>query len=73
MVSQGLAVKCGKLASPRAQLGTQEFPINKLALISKMGPDNLLKHRIVWGLRRSLVNGLVRQGERIVLPRISDV
>eukprot|EP00969_Alexandrium_andersonii_P353268 15439490-Alexandrium_andersonii.AAC.1 len=32
-----------------------------------------MKHRIVWDLRRSLVSGLVRQGERIVLPRISDV
>eukprot|EP00969_Alexandrium_andersonii_P253740 11215002-Alexandrium_andersonii.AAC.1 len=38
-----------------------------------MAPDNLPKHRIVWELRRSLVNGLVRQGENIVLPRISDV
>eukprot|EP00969_Alexandrium_andersonii_P243444 10754096-Alexandrium_andersonii.AAC.1 len=32
-----------------------------------------MKHRIVWDLRRSLVNGLVRQGERIVLRRLSDV
>eukprot|EP00969_Alexandrium_andersonii_P252202 11147084-Alexandrium_andersonii.AAC.1 len=38
-----------------------------------MGPDSTTKRRIVWGLRRSLVNGLARQGERIVLPRISDV
>eukprot|EP00969_Alexandrium_andersonii_P296749 13113151-Alexandrium_andersonii.AAC.1 len=32
-----------------------------------------MKHRIVWDRRRSLVNGLVRQGERIVPARISDV
>eukprot|EP00969_Alexandrium_andersonii_P208620 9214057-Alexandrium_andersonii.AAC.1 len=38
-----------------------------------MGPDNLMKHRVVWDLRRPLVNGLARQGERIVLPRISEV
>eukprot|EP00969_Alexandrium_andersonii_P319676 14122481-Alexandrium_andersonii.AAC.1 len=38
-----------------------------------MGPGNALKRRVVWDLRRSLVNGLVRQGERVVLPRISGV
>eukprot|EP00969_Alexandrium_andersonii_P320083 14141793-Alexandrium_andersonii.AAC.1 len=32
-----------------------------------------MKHRVVWDLQRSLVNGRVRQGERIVLPRLSDV
>eukprot|EP00969_Alexandrium_andersonii_P216642 9568850-Alexandrium_andersonii.AAC.1 len=70
MVSQGWAVRCEDLSSLRAQLGTQEFPINHLALISKLGPDKVVKHRIVWDLRRSLANGLIRQGERIALPRI---
>eukprot|EP00969_Alexandrium_andersonii_P337640 14922787-Alexandrium_andersonii.AAC.1 len=32
-----------------------------------------MKHRISWDLRRSLVNSLVRQGERIVLRRLSGV
>eukprot|EP00969_Alexandrium_andersonii_P197250 8714486-Alexandrium_andersonii.AAC.1 len=61
MVSHGWAVTCEDLESLRAQLGAHEFPINKLALVSKVGPDNLPKHRIVWDLWRSMVNGLVRQ------------
>eukprot|EP00969_Alexandrium_andersonii_P080119 3530900-Alexandrium_andersonii.AAC.1 len=69
----GWAVCCEDLAALRGRLGVTEFPINRLALISKPGPDDAVKHRIVWDLRRSMVNGLVRQGERIVLPRISDV
>eukprot|EP00969_Alexandrium_andersonii_P013270 579014-Alexandrium_andersonii.AAC.1 len=40
---------------------------------SALGPDSRVKRRVAWGLRRSLANGSVRQGERIVLPRISDV
>eukprot|EP00969_Alexandrium_andersonii_P239444 10570136-Alexandrium_andersonii.AAC.1 len=32
-----------------------------------------MKHRIAWDLRRSLVAGLARQGERIATPRLSDV
>eukprot|EP00969_Alexandrium_andersonii_P213234 9416072-Alexandrium_andersonii.AAC.1 len=32
-----------------------------------------MKHLIPWDLRRSLVSSLVRQGERIVRPRLSDV
>eukprot|EP00969_Alexandrium_andersonii_P076251 3361781-Alexandrium_andersonii.AAC.1 len=69
MVDNGWAVRCDDLASLRDHLGADGFPINRLALVSKPGPDNTVKHRIVWDLRRSLVNGLVRQGERIVLPR----
>eukprot|EP00969_Alexandrium_andersonii_P097372 4297281-Alexandrium_andersonii.AAC.1 len=38
-----------------------------------MKPDGTWKHRIIWDLRRSRVNSLVRQGERIVLPRLLDV
>eukprot|EP00969_Alexandrium_andersonii_P130333 5762683-Alexandrium_andersonii.AAC.1 len=73
MASRGWAVRCEDLASLRERLGAQEFPINRFALISKLGPDDRMKHRVVRDLRRSLVNGLVRQGERIALPRISDV
>eukprot|EP00969_Alexandrium_andersonii_P332496 14693596-Alexandrium_andersonii.AAC.1 len=72
MVTQGWAVRCEDVASLREQFGVQVFPTNRLALISKLGPDNTMKHRIARDLRRALVNGLVRQGERIVLPRISD-
>eukprot|EP00969_Alexandrium_andersonii_P038693 1696330-Alexandrium_andersonii.AAC.1 len=72
MVTQGWAVRREDLSSLRAQLGARELPVNRLALVSKLGPDNLTKHRVAWGPRRSLVNGLARQGERIVLPRISD-
>eukprot|EP00969_Alexandrium_andersonii_P191041 8439110-Alexandrium_andersonii.AAC.1 len=32
-----------------------------------------MKHGIIWALRRSRVNSLVRQRERIVLPRLLDV
>eukprot|EP00969_Alexandrium_andersonii_P018890 824549-Alexandrium_andersonii.AAC.1 len=39
MASQGWAAKCEDLEGLRAQLGAREFPINKLALTSKIGPD----------------------------------
>ena len=35
--------------------------------------DGTTKHRLVWDLPRSGVNTLVRQGDRIILPRVSDV
>ena len=47
--------------------------LNKLALLSKTKSDGSVKHRLVWDLRRSGVNLAVTQGERIVLPRLSDV
>ena len=47
--------------------------LNKLALISKVKPDGSTKHRLVWDLLRSNVNAQVRQGERVVLPRLMDV
>ena len=47
--------------------------LNKLALVSKTKSDGSVKHRLVWDLRRSGANLAVKQGERIVLPRLSDV
>ena len=47
--------------------------LNKLALLSKTKSDGSVKHRLVWDLRRSGVNFAVKQGERIVSPRLSDV
>eukprot|EP00969_Alexandrium_andersonii_P039665 1737823-Alexandrium_andersonii.AAC.1 len=61
MVRQGRVVRCEDLDSFRAQLGTRGFPVNWLALISKLRPDGAVKRRVARGLRRSLVNGLVRQ------------
>eukprot|EP00969_Alexandrium_andersonii_P060662 2671626-Alexandrium_andersonii.AAC.1 len=75
MVRQGWAVRCDDLHHLREQLGARDFPINRLTLISKLRPGNTTKHwrGIVWDLRGSSVNGLVRQGERVVLLRRSDV
>ena len=47
--------------------------LNKLALLSKTKGDGSVKHRLVWDLRRSGVNLAVKQGERVVLPRLFDV
>ena len=47
--------------------------LNKLALFSKTKSDGSVKHRLVWDLRRSRVNLAVKRGERVVLPRLSDV
>ena len=73
MVEKGWAVAVPTWGELTDQLGSDQIPINRLGLITKARPDGSLKHRIVWDLRRSLVNSLVRQGERIILPRLSDV
>jgi hypothetical protein len=53
-------------------LGTRDITYNKMALISKPKADGSFKHRIIWDLRRSHVNGEMAIGERLVLPRLSD-
>ena len=53
--------------------GTADPILNRLALVTKVRRDGTLKHRLVWDLRRSGVNSLVRHGERIVIPRVLDV
>ena len=47
--------------------------LNKLALLSKTKRDVSVKHRMVWDLRRSGVNLAVKQGGRVVFPRLSGV
>ena len=50
--------------------GTPVF--NKFGLIIKEKKDGSTKYRVVWDLRRSGVNDVVEQNERIVLPRVGD-
>ena len=45
--------------------------LNKLGLIVKVKGDKR-KARLIWDLRESGVNGLCSQGERIILPRLTD-
>eukprot|EP00969_Alexandrium_andersonii_P162711 7192701-Alexandrium_andersonii.AAC.1 len=73
MVWHGWAVRCADIDSLWDLLGAREFPNNRLALVSKLRPDSTMKRRFARGLRRSLVDSLVRQGGRVVLPRLSDV
>ena len=53
--------------------GSWDVTLSPLGLISKVRADGTQKHRIIWDLLKSRVNTVVRQGERIVLPRIADV
>ena len=53
-------------------LGVESVVLTKLALITKPKADGTLKHRLIWDLLRSEVNGTVTLTERIVLPRIQD-
>ena len=73
MVSHKWALRFDTPEEVAAAVGTSRFVLNKLALISKMKPDGTWKHRLVWDLLRSKVNSVVRQGERVVLPRPSDL
>eukprot|EP00969_Alexandrium_andersonii_P249409 11022475-Alexandrium_andersonii.AAC.1 len=73
MVERGWAEVFDSPDELSGALGAAKFPIDRLALISKMKPDGTWKHRIIWDLRRSRVNALVRQGERIAPPRLLDV
>eukprot|EP00969_Alexandrium_andersonii_P006859 299284-Alexandrium_andersonii.AAC.1 len=72
MVERGWAVAYDSPESLARALGAADFPINRLALVSETKPDGTVKRRIVGDLRRSQANALVRQGERIVLPRLQD-
>lgn len=47
--------------------------LNKLALLFKTKSDGSVKHRLAWDLRRGGVHLAVKQGERVVLPRLFDV
>ena len=63
------------MPSLAAALGTdtRSITLNKLGLVSKQKPDGSWKHRIIWDLLRSRVNQAIRQGERIILPRLLDM
>ena len=73
MVSKQWATCCDTWDHLVSELGSDQITLNKLALVSKQKPDGTWKHRVVWDLRRSQVNASVRQGERVVLPRLLDV
>ena len=73
MVNKGWAIKAPSLEALAEEVGSNEIALNKLALISKMKADNTMKHRLVWDLLRSGVNSVVRQGERVILPKLYDL
>ena len=73
MVQQRWAWFFRDQAEAMHHLYTTHIVLNRLVLITKARGDGTTKHRLVWDLLRSGVNALVRQGERIVLPRVSDV
>ena len=52
---------------------TSAVTLNKLGLLSKEKPDGSFKYRIIWDLSRSRVNAAIRQGERIILPRLLHI
>ena len=73
MVRKGWASATSSWEHACRQVGSRDITLNKLALITKTRPDGSVKHRLIWDLLRSQVNAAVRQGERVILPRISDV
>jgi hypothetical protein len=60
----------------RAEMETffqaSEIVIRELALITKSKADGSVKRRFIWDFLHSLVDSLIHQGERIILPRLSD-
>jgi hypothetical protein len=56
----------------RKYSNSTDIIIRKLALITKVKPDGSTKHHFVWDFLRSKVNSLIHQGERVILPRVSD-
>ena len=73
MVQNGWSYKYTSLEAAARALGVKGLVLNKLGLITKTKPDGTVKHRLVWDLRRSGVNAITLQGERVVLPRILDL
>jgi hypothetical protein len=53
-------------------LNTTDIILSKLALIAKVKPDGSTKHHLIWDFLRSKVNSRIHQGERVILPRVSD-
>ena len=56
-----------------SHIKSSEVILNRIGLVSKQRSDSSWKHRIIWDLRRSGVNSLTRQIERVILPRLEDV
>jgi hypothetical protein len=73
MVDKGWALSHTSWGSLTSALSSKDITLNKLALLSKVKPNGDIKHRLVWDLLRSTVNSVVQQGERVVLPRVSDL
>ena len=73
MCDKGWALEVGSIHEAQQAVNHPDLVMSRLALISKTRADGSVKHRLVWDLRRSGVNDHVRQGERIVLPRLGDV
>ena len=73
MVKKGWSVRYSSLDQAAKDLGVAGLTLNKLGLIIKVKPDGSTKYRLVWDLRRSGVNAVTLQGERVVLPRILDL
>ena len=61
------------VAETAKHLNMTRLVLNRLGFMIKQCPDGTAKQRLRWDLERSGVNNLVRQGGRIVLPRVSDV
>eukprot|EP00971_Amphidinium_carterae_P047200 929608-Amphidinium_carterae.1 len=74
MVARGWAEVYDSVEEMRRRHGSEvDIVLNRLGLISKVKPDGRTKHRLVWDLRRSRVNSRLRQGQRVVLPRLRDI
>eukprot|EP00971_Amphidinium_carterae_P035114 691265-Amphidinium_carterae.1 len=74
MIAKGWAEEFDTLEALLEKHGRgQGAPLSKLGSISKTKADGTMKHRLVWDLRRSGVNGQLHQVQRILLPRLSDV
>eukprot|EP00974_Lingulodinium_polyedra_P131536 11218130-Lingulodinium_polyedra.AAC.1 len=72
MVEKGWARRHATFDDLAQAAGARAVTLNKLGLVSKEKSDGSTKHRFIWDLPRSGVNALVRQGERVVLPRLAD-
>ena len=47
--------------------------INKLGVVVKFNEAGVKKSRIIWDLKQSMANCSCHQGERIILPRLTDL
>lgn len=64
---------CSDAKQVQSELGTTDLALAKLGMVVKTKKDGSLKFRIIWDMLRNGVNECVRQGERVVLPRLADI